>query len=214
MSGNGERCGAPRLASMTSTCGCADDGGPNGHDRRETVSAATQGGIEYVFRETSLGLALVAATARGVRAVLLGDDRTELEADLRRRSNGTPLQAGGPMADRFADSVVTVIESPGAEAAIPLDLAGTDFQRQVWDALMHIPPGATASYGEIAERIGAPGAVRAVAQACGANSVAVVVPCHRAVRSDGALAGYRWGVDRKRALLAKEATAQPTAAPG
>lgn len=178
------------------------------------MSAATQGGIEYVFRETSLGLALVAATARGVRAVLLGDDRTELEADLRRRSNGTPLQAGGPMADRFADSVVTVIESPGAEAAIPLDLAGTDFQRQVWDALMHIPPGATASYGEIAERIGAPGAVRAVAQACGANSVAVVVPCHRAVRSDGALAGYRWGVDRKRALLAKEATAQPTAAPG
>jgi AraC family transcriptional regulator of adaptative response/methylated-DNA-[protein]-cysteine methyltransferase len=180
------------------------------------MSAATRGdgaGIEYVFRETSLGLALIAATGRGVRAVLLGDDRAELEADLRRRSGATLLQAGGPMADRFADSVVTVIESPGAEVAIPLDLAGTDFQRQVWDALMRIPAGTTASYGEIAERIGAPGSVRAVAQACGANGVAVVVPCHRAVRSDGALAGYRWGVDRKRALLAKEAAGRLPAAP-
>lgn len=180
------------------------------------MSAATRGAgaeIEYVFRETSLGLALIAATGLGVRAVLLGDDRAGLEADLRRRSAGTHLLAGGPMADRFADSVVTVIESPGAEVAIPLDLQGTDFQRQVWDALMRIPAGATASYGEIAERIGAPGAVRAVASACGANSVAVVVPCHRAVRTDGGLAGYRWGVERKRALLAKEAADQLTAVP-
>jgi AraC family transcriptional regulator of adaptative response/methylated-DNA-[protein]-cysteine methyltransferase len=160
--------------------------------------------IEFVFRETPFGHALIAATARGVRAVLLGDDRAELEADLRRRFSGVASREGGSLADRFAESVVKVIETPGAEVAIPLDLAGTDFQRQVWDALMRIPVGATASYSEIAERIGAPGAVRAVAQACGANSVAVVVPCHRAVRSDGGLAGYRWGVDRKRALLELE----------
>ena len=167
--------------------------------------------IEFTFRDTSFGLALVAATARGLRAVLLGDERAALEADLRRRFSGVAPQAGGSMADRFADSVVKVTETPGAEVAIPLDLAGTDFQRLVWDALMRIPAGTTASYSAIAEHIGAPGAVRAVAQACAANSVAVIVPCHRAVRSDGTLSGYRWGVERKRRLLEHEAASLPTA---
>ena len=166
--------------------------------------------IEFTFRDTSFGLALVAATARGLRAVLLGDERAALEADLRKRFSGVARQAGGAMADRFADSVVKVTETPGAEVAIPLDLAGTDFQRLVWDALMRIPAGTTASYTGIAEQIGAPGAVRAVAQACGANSVAVIVPCHRAVRSDGTLSGYRWGVERKRRLLEHESRARPT----
>lgn len=169
-----------------------------------TAATATADEVHHVFRATSLGVALVAATTRGVRAVLLGNDRDELAADLARRMPAARLVAGGWMAERLAGDVAAAIEAPGSAGDVPLDLAGTAFQRQVWHALARIPPGKTASYAELAVELGVPKAVRAVAQACGANSIAVIVPCHRAVRSDGTLAGYRWGVERKRALLQRE----------
>lgn len=169
-----------------------------------TASNDTADEIHHVFRDTSLGIALVAATAQGLRAVLLGNDREELVADLARRFPGSRLSRGGAAAERMADRAVAAIEAPGSMSDLPLDLAGTAFQRQIWHALARIAPGTTASYTDLAAGLGIPRAVRAVAQACGANHVAVIVPCHRAVRSDGALSGYRWGVERKRELLLRE----------
>jgi AraC family transcriptional regulator of adaptative response/methylated-DNA-[protein]-cysteine methyltransferase len=169
-----------------------------------TAATAPADEVHYVFRDTSLGLALVAATTRGVRAVLLGTDRDDLSADLARRVPAAQRVAGGWMAAHLADDVARAIEAPGSVGDLPLDLAGTSFQREVWHALARIPAGATASYTELAAALGIPKAVRAVARACGANSIAVIVPCHRAVRSDGMLAGYRWGVERKRELLRRE----------
>ena len=169
-----------------------------------TAATAPADEVHHAFRDTSLGIALVAATTRGVRAVLLGDDRDDLVADLARRVPAARLLAGGRMAEQIADDVAAAIEAPGSVSDLPLDLAGTEFQRQVWHALTRIPPGATASYTDLAAQLGIPKAVRAVAQACGANSVAVIVPCHRAVRSDGTLSGYRWGIERKRELLLRE----------
>jgi AraC family transcriptional regulator of adaptative response/methylated-DNA-[protein]-cysteine methyltransferase len=178
-----------------------------------TARTAPADEVHYVFRDSSLGLALVAATTRGVRAVLLGTDREELAADLARRVPAAQCIAGGRMAAQIADDVARAIEAPGSVGDFPLDLAGTAFQRQVWHALARIPAGATASYTDLAAELGVPKAVRAVAQACGANSIAVIVPCHRAVRSDGTLAGYRWGVDRKRELLRREGGMSGSAAP-
>jgi AraC family transcriptional regulator of adaptative response/methylated-DNA-[protein]-cysteine methyltransferase len=172
-----------------------------------TAATAPADEVHYVFRDSSLGLALVAATTRGVRAVLLGTDREELAADLARRVPAAQCIAGGRMAAQIADDVARAIEAPGSVGDLPLDLAGTAFQRQVWHALARIPAGATASYTDLAAELGVPKAVRAVAQACGANSVAVIVPCHRAVRSDGTLSGYRWGIERKRELLLREGAA-------
>jgi AraC family transcriptional regulator of adaptative response/methylated-DNA-[protein]-cysteine methyltransferase len=140
-----------------------------------------------------------------VCAILFGDDERALEADLRRRFPQAALARGDQELSARLAQAAALIERPGAPFAAELDLRGTPFQRKVWDALRAIPAGATASYKEIALRIGMPDASRAVAQACGANALAVAVPCHRVIRGDGGISGYRWGVARKRDLLAREA---------
>lgn len=161
--------------------------------------------LDYTIGRCAVGHVLVAASGRGVRAVLLGDDPAGLKAELSARYPDAVLHdADGAMGGLLAQ-VCRSIESPDAADDGPaLDMAGTPFQRRVWAALREIPAGATASYAEIARRIGQPRSVRAVARACGANALAVLVPCHRVVRSDGDLSGYRWGVERKHALLARE----------
>jgi AraC family transcriptional regulator of adaptative response/methylated-DNA-[protein]-cysteine methyltransferase len=163
--------------------------------------------IHVAIGECSLGLVLVAGSGRGVRAILLGDDAEELRRDLARRLPGASLVDGGDALRETVAQLIGGIEDGGPQAgaaAVSLDLRGTPFQRTVWQALREVPPGSTATYAEIAARIGMPASARAVAQACAANALAVVVPCHRVVRSDGGLSGYRWGVERKRALLARE----------
>lgn len=160
--------------------------------------------IRHASAETSLGRVLVAATARGVCAIQFGEGDATLEAWLRRRfPNATIEPAGDAFAATLAE-VVALVERPGEGRGLPLDLRGTAFQERVWRALRAIPAGATASYAEIAVGIGQPTAARGVATACAANPVAVAVPCHRVLRGDGSLSGYRWGVARKAALLARE----------
>ncbi|MDX1420684.1 MAG: bifunctional DNA-binding transcriptional regulator/O6-methylguanine-DNA methyltransferase Ada [Rubricoccaceae bacterium] len=167
--------------------------------------------VRYALFDTALGVSLVAATERGVCAVALGDAAETLEADLRADLFAADLQRDDAAVGPWAEPVLRALAgAPGdaAEAllALPLDVRGTAFQRQVWAALRQIPPGETRSYAEVAAALGRPTASRAVAQACGANRLALVVPCHRVVGSDGALRGYRWGAERKRRLLALEAT--------
>jgi AraC family transcriptional regulator of adaptative response/methylated-DNA-[protein]-cysteine methyltransferase len=161
--------------------------------------------IKFAFGNSFLGEVLVAASGRGICAILLGDDRARLRDELARRFPRASLtEADTPFSARVAE-VVALIETPRAGHALPLDIRGTAFQRRVWQALRNIPAGETASYAEVAARIGAPSASRAVALACAANPVAVAIPCHRVTRKDGAISGYRWGVARKRALLDREA---------
>jgi AraC family transcriptional regulator of adaptative response/methylated-DNA-[protein]-cysteine methyltransferase len=164
--------------------------------------------IAYTLGQTPLGLALVATSSAGVSAIFLGDDRPQLEGAVRARFRTSTVVAATAGADAGADAlrrrVISHLGAPAGAIDVPLDLRGTPFQQQVWRELRRIPAGQTATYAQIAERIGRPEAVRAVASAIGANPVAVVVPCHRVVRSDGSLSGYRWGVERKRALLARE----------
>ncbi len=160
--------------------------------------------IRYTIVPTPLGHAIVAATERGICLTALGDDRASLEAELRRRFPAATLAAADDALAGWAERVVAVITQPGALPDLPLDIRGTAFQAQVWRALQKIPPGHTATYSEIAAALGRPKAVRAVAQACAGNKLALLVPCHRVVRRDGDLAGYRWGIERKRALLAHE----------
>lgn len=161
--------------------------------------------IRFAVGECSLGSILVAATDKGVCAIALGDDPDALVHDLEDRFPSAQLSAGDEGFDRLVAAVVGLVEAPGVGLALPLDVRGTALQQRVWQALREIPAGSTASYAEIARRIGAPRAVRAVAQACASNPLAVAIPCHRVVRRDGELSGYRWGVDRKRALLEREA---------
>lgn len=161
--------------------------------------------LTYAFGQSSLGPVLVAATDKGIAAILIGDTRDELVHDLEKRFSKAELKDGEPAFDRLVSQVVGLVEHPVAPHGLPLDIQGTAFQQRVWQALQAIAPGETASYGEIARRIGSPKSVRAVARACGANPAAVAVPCHRAVGSDGKLTGYRWGLERKRTLLAREA---------
>lgn len=157
--------------------------------------------IQFSIVDSTLGTVLVAASDRGLRAALLGDDRSAVERELHDRFPGAALvEAPGRLAE-LAAAFIRMIDSPADAAEIPLDLRGTDFQLSVWQVLREIPAGETATYTEIAKRIGRPRAVRAVGSACAANPLAVVIPCHRAVRSDGSLAGYRWGLERKRRLL-------------
>jgi len=163
--------------------------------------------LQVVIEPTSLGLALVAGSDAGICAVLLGEDGGELRADLERRFRGATLAGPGPAFRARAAAVLACVEAPGALPDVALDLRGTEFQREVWQALREIPAGATASYRELAVRLGRPSSARAVGQAIAANPVAVIVPCHRAIRSDGSLSGYRWGMARKRALLEREAAA-------
>ncbi len=172
------------------------------------AASARRGGtaetIRFAVGETSLGAILVAATARGVREIQFGDDPSALVHALEDRFPHATLIGDD---ESFADAVarvVALVEAPASALELPLDIRGTAFQERVWSALMKIAPGATASYREVAEAIGQPTAVRAVAQACGANPLAVAIPCHRVVRATGALSGYRWGVERKSALLERE----------
>jgi AraC family transcriptional regulator, regulatory protein of adaptative response / methylated-DNA-[protein]-cysteine methyltransferase len=160
--------------------------------------------INYAVAPCSLGLVLAGATDKGVCAIFLGDDTAALVDDLRKRFPQASLVEGDAgFADLFAE-VVAGIETPRKAAALPIDILGTAFQQQVWAALRDIALGETATYADIAKRIGKPNAVRAVGTACGANPIAVAIPCHRVVGSDGKLTGYRWGIGRKRALLDRE----------
>lgn len=160
--------------------------------------------IRYTIVPTPIGQAIIAATERGICMTALGDDAASLEAELRRRFPAAALVAADGVLAGWAEQIVHFITRPDAQPDLPLDITGTAFQAQVWRALQKIPPGRTTSYSELAAALGRPQAVRAVARACASNRVALLVPCHRVVRSDGELAGYRWGIERKRSLLARE----------
>ena len=160
--------------------------------------------IRFAVGQCSLGAILVAQSHKGICAILLGDDPDALARDLQDRFPHAELIGADPGFEQWVAKVVGFVEAPALGLDLPLDLRGTAFQERVWQALRSIPAGATATYAQIARMIGAPTSSRAVAQACGANPLAVAIPCHRVVRSDGALSGYRWGVERKRQLLERE----------
>jgi AraC family transcriptional regulator of adaptative response/methylated-DNA-[protein]-cysteine methyltransferase len=163
--------------------------------------------IRFAVGECSLGSILVAKSERGVCAILLGDDPEALARDLQDQFPNANLSGGDAQFEELVAKVVGFVEAPRIGLDLPLDVRGTAFQQRVWRALRNIPAGATLSYSEIAKRMGSPGAARAVAQACASNRLAVAIPCHRVVRNDGALSGYRWGVERKRELLEREKSA-------
>jgi AraC family transcriptional regulator of adaptative response/methylated-DNA-[protein]-cysteine methyltransferase len=160
--------------------------------------------IHYTAVPTSLGLLLVAVTERGVCSVSLGDDEAVLVDRLRAEFPAAALERTSDARDRLVDAVVAHVEGRAEADELPLDVRATTFQWQVWRALQRIPEGATRSYQAVAEELGRPTAARAVARACASNRIAVLIPCHRVVRGDGALGGYRWGIARKAALLARE----------
>jgi AraC family transcriptional regulator of adaptative response/methylated-DNA-[protein]-cysteine methyltransferase len=160
--------------------------------------------IRYSLADSSLGRIVVASTERGVCLVAFGDSDDELTAEVRRRFPRAEVEPSPLAEEMWVAAVVELIDAPATHIDVPLDVRGTVFQRQVWTALREIPAGSTVTYSRLASAIGRPTATRAVAQACGSNPVAVVVPCHRVIGADGSLTGYRWGVERKKALLARE----------
>ncbi len=167
--------------------------------------------VHHTFADTSLGHMVVATTARGVCLIAFGDSDAELSEEVTHRFPHAIIDPAEDQAHSWVEAVVGLVDAPAgpdtrAAAQLPLDVRGTSFQRQVWAALREIPRGHTVTYSHLAATIGRPTATRAVAAACGANPVAVVVPCHRVIGADGSLTGYRWGVDRKRTLLNREAT--------
>jgi AraC family transcriptional regulator of adaptative response/methylated-DNA-[protein]-cysteine methyltransferase len=176
---------------------------PSRHNLAPGVGAV----IRFAVGECSLGAILVAQSQRGICAILLADDPDALVRDLQDQFPKAQLIGCDGNFEQLVAQVVGFIEAPAIGLHLPLDVQGTAFQERVWRALREIPPGTTVSYAEIAERVGSPKAVRAVAQACGANHLAVAIPCHRVVRRNGDIAGYRWGVARKRELLRRETQA-------
>jgi AraC family transcriptional regulator, regulatory protein of adaptative response / methylated-DNA-[protein]-cysteine methyltransferase len=176
-----------------------------------TPTAFKRGGkdteIRFAVGDCSLGAILVARSERGICAISLGDDPDGLVRELQDRFPNARLIGGDRDFEQLVARVVGFVEAPKIGLELPLDLRGSAFQERVWRALQDIPAGKTLSYAELAQRLGEPRAVRAVAQACGANAIAVAIPCHRVVRKDGAVSGYRWGVERKRALIEREAQA-------
>jgi AraC family transcriptional regulator of adaptative response/methylated-DNA-[protein]-cysteine methyltransferase len=162
--------------------------------------------IRFAIGACSLGAILVAATDKGICCILMGDDPELLARDLQDRFPAAELEGADAGFAEVVARVVGFVEAPAIGLDLPLDLRGTVFQQRVWEALRQVPSGSTVSYAELAERIGLPSGARAIAGACAANPIAVAVPCHRVVRTDGALSGYRWGVERKRALLEREST--------
>ncbi|HEX2013119.1 MAG TPA: bifunctional DNA-binding transcriptional regulator/O6-methylguanine-DNA methyltransferase Ada [Roseateles sp.] len=168
---------------------------------RRYRDGGAQAEIRFAIGQCSLGAILVAQSDRGLCAISLGEDPEALLRELQDRFPKARLIGGDADFEQLVARVVGFVEAPGLGLDLPLDVRGTAFQQRVWQALREIPPGRTASYAEIAQRIGAPRAVRAVAGACAANTLAVAIPCHRVLRQDGSLSGYRWGVERKRALL-------------
>ena len=200
-------------AMMETMIDPADARGPRGADAtfplpeadmRDDVHRASEETIQYAIGGCTLGLVLAARSARGVSAVLLGEDHDALRGELRDRFPAATLVEDDVGLASLVAEVSGFMEAPESGFTRELDLRGTEFQRAVWRALREIPAGHTTTYTEIARRIGRPSAVRAVAQACAANRLAVVVPCHRVVRSGGELSGYRWVVERKRELLDRE----------
>jgi AraC family transcriptional regulator of adaptative response/methylated-DNA-[protein]-cysteine methyltransferase len=173
-----------------------------------TPTAYKNGGqdivIRYAIRPCSLGFVLVAQSDKGICAILLGDEPDALTRDLRARFARAELKPGDGDFEQVVATTVAFLEAPRTGFDLPLDLRGTSFQRRVWQALSEIPAGETVTYGELARRIGKPTAARAVAQACGANPLAVAVPCHRALGAGARLSGYRWGTARKRRLIERE----------
>ena len=167
-------------------------------------SGGTGTAIRFAMAECSLGCLLVAETAQGMCAISLGDEPEPLLKEFQTRFADAELLPPDPAFDAKVARVVSLIEDPQQRLSLPLDIRGTAFQQRVWQALQQIPPGTTLSYQALAETLGQPGAARAVASACAANTLAVAIPCHRIVRRDGSLSGYRWGVERKRALLERE----------
>jgi AraC family transcriptional regulator of adaptative response/methylated-DNA-[protein]-cysteine methyltransferase len=174
-----------------------------------TASRRRRGGageeIRFAVGQCALGAILVAQSSRGICAILMGEDPQALVQDLQERFPNADLTGGDAQFEQTVALVVGLVQAPGTGLSLPLDLQGTAFQKRVWQALSKVPAGQTITYAELARRIGAPSAVRAVGSACGANALAVAIPCHRALRSDGGLSGYRWGLERKRALLDLEA---------
>jgi len=169
--------------------------------KRKLQRSAHIDGVRFATAKSPIGWVLVAASERGICAVELGDSASALAARLRRHVRATPATGDDPVRG-WATKIARRLAQPVARsAALPLHLRGSPFQLKVWRALTRIPAGTTASYTDIAAKIGRPNAVRAVARACASNTVALLVPCHRVIRSDGALSGYRWGIERKRALL-------------
>jgi AraC family transcriptional regulator, regulatory protein of adaptative response / methylated-DNA-[protein]-cysteine methyltransferase len=167
--------------------------------------AAMNTHIHFDIGSSTLGQVLVALNDKGLCAILPGDSPATVKRELRERFPGAQIEQDPARLARVLPKVLAFVDGRSATLDLPLDPAGTDFQQRVWRALRGIPVGKTASYADIARRIDAPKSFRAVAQACGANPLALVIPCHRVVRNDGALSGYRWGVARKRALLEREA---------
>jgi AraC family transcriptional regulator of adaptative response/methylated-DNA-[protein]-cysteine methyltransferase len=165
-------------------------------------------GIRFAVEESFLGWVLIAATAKGICAIEFGDSPDILKTQLRERFPKAAIMDCDDIFRERVRQILAHLENPQLRLDLPLDIRGTAFQRLVWKALREIPPGSTASYADIAVKIGRPKAARAVAQACGSNKIAVAIPCHRIVRRDGRLGGYRWGIERKRAVLAKEAGLQ------
>lgn len=168
--------------------------------------------IRFAVGRTDIGWVLVAGTGRGLRAIALGESREALIETLKARFAGGEPREGGPDTVRWLSRVAEWILSPRRGLDLPLDIRGTAFQRRVWRELRRIPAGTTASYGEVARRIGKPGSARAVARACASNPLALAVPCHRVIRSGGELGGYGGGIERKRALLEREARSPSTSA--
>lgn len=164
--------------------------------------------IRFAVAQCSLGALLVAATDTGICEIALDADPEPLVRNLQDRFKAARLIGADAGFEDWVAAVVGFVEDPSRGLDLPLDVRGTAFQRRVWEALRDIPVGATATYTQVAERIGSPRAVRAVARACATNNIALAIPCHRVVRTDGSMAGYRWGIDRKRELLEREAAAQ------
>ena len=171
---------------------------------KEYREGGTGNTIRFAIAECSLGSILVASSEKGVCAILMGNDPEALARDLQDQFPKANLIGGDDRYEKLVAKVVGFIEAPRIGLDLPLDIRGTAFQQRVWKELQRIPAGNTVSYSEVANRIGSPNSARAVAQACGANALAVAIPCHRVVRNNGDISGYRWGVDRKRALLARE----------
>lgn len=216
-SANRERRVRERLTDATSVTDAIYDAGYNSNSRfyenadqvlgmtpTEFRAGGNNAAIRFAVGECSLGSILVACSDRGVCAILIGDDPDVLARELQDQFPQAVLLGGDKKFEALVARVVGFVDAPSIGLDLPLDVRGTAFQRRVWEALRTIPCGETASYSDIAARIGAPKSARAVAQACAANVLAVAIPCHRVVRSDGALSGYRWGVERKRVLLEQE----------
>lgn len=176
-----------------------------GMTARQYRSGGSQLAVRFAISHCSLGRCLVAESERGICALLLGDDDTALMAELTLMFPHARYESQNEDFTRRVGQVIARVDNPNASLALPLDIRGTAFQQQVWQALRAIPCGETASYRQVAQAIGKPDAVRAVAGACAANKLAILIPCHRVVRTDGALSGYRWGTARKTALLQREA---------